>query len=260
MHRGIAIGAALVVTAVCAGGVTLLHRSWPSEGRSLPGTSVGGWVQPPEIQLEDWLEARRVQLLGREAYLGLPEQVVSMSLGALGVELDVQQTMKAVLQHTESGPWLSRLKRAWQARQAWVDLELRWLVNEETARKTLRDLAPQIYRAPVDARLDLVAHRRVHERAGTKLDWERTLAAIRSGGRTEGAVFVVATQPIAARVTESMLANVDVSKVLSKYETRFGGTGRGRARNIRQAASLLNGLVLAPGQRLSFNKVVGPRT
>jgi len=57
-----------------------------------------------------------------------------------------------------------------------------------------------------------------------------------------------------------MLAQVDVSKVLSSFETSFGGTGRGRAVNIAKAAEYLNGLVIGPGQTISFNEVVGNRT
>jgi vancomycin resistance protein YoaR len=56
-----------------------------------------------------------------------------------------------------------------------------------------------------------------------------------------------------------MLASIDVSKVLSAFESDFGGTGRGRATNIATAARYLNGTVLAPGQVLSFNALVGPR-
>ncbi len=65
-----------------------------------------------------------------------------------------------------------------------------------------------------------------------------------------------------AKVTADDLGRVDITKVVSSAETDFSlfGSGAGRAVNIRLAASLLDGAVLAPGQILSFNDRVGPRT
>ncbi len=62
-------------------------------------------------------------------------------------------------------------------------------------------------------------------------------------------------------MTAEELGRVDVSKVVTSYATDFAlyGTGAGRAVNIKLAASLLDGAVLAPGQILSFNDRVGPR-
>jgi vancomycin resistance protein YoaR len=67
---------------------------------------------------------------------------------------------------------------------------------------------------------------------------------------------------IPARIREADLVAVDVSRAVATFETTFSliGTGAGRAVNIRRAASKIDGLVLAPGQVLSFNDVVGPRS
>jgi hypothetical protein len=50
--------------------------------------------------------------------------------------------------------------------------------------------------------------------------------------------------------------------VMSDYETTFAYRGKDqapRAQNIELAAALLDGVVIQPGETLSFNKVVGPR-
>jgi vancomycin resistance protein YoaR len=57
-----------------------------------------------------------------------------------------------------------------------------------------------------------------------------------------------------------MLDGIDVSSVLSSFDTSFKNKARARDVNIKTAAEYLNGTVLAPGQTLSFNKIVGPRT
>lgn len=52
--------------------------------------------------------------------------------------------------------------------------------------------------------------------------------------------------------------------VLGSYETRFHYTGddiiRSRAHNVRRAIRKLDGTILRPDQRLSYNRLLGPRT
>ena len=47
---------------------------------------------------------------------------------------------------------------------------------------------------------------------------------------------------------------------VSKCETTYDASNRGRSENLRIAASKINGTVLMPGEQFSFNEVVGERT
>ena len=64
------------------------------------------------------------------------------------------------------------------------------------------------------------------------------------------------------RVTRASLARIDISTVVASFETYFSRMGdQGpRARNIEVAASHVDGLVIDPGQSVSFNEIVGPRS
>jgi vancomycin resistance protein YoaR len=59
-----------------------------------------------------------------------------------------------------------------------------------------------------------------------------------------------------------MVAAIDVHEVVAKFETRFGYLGgqAGRAQNVTRAASGMNGVVLMPGEVVSFNENVGARS
>jgi vancomycin resistance protein YoaR len=59
-----------------------------------------------------------------------------------------------------------------------------------------------------------------------------------------------------------VVAAIDVSKVVSRFETRFGYVGDqvGRAQNVRHAAEQMDGVVLMPGEVVSFNANVGARS
>jgi hypothetical protein len=229
----------------------------PADG-ALPGLVVAGGIKTTDEPLGSWLERRRQALLDREAYLATPDGYERTTLGGLGIELDVAETLRRVRDHSGQGSLGARLHRAHQARLGLAELDAAWSFDPVRAKSVLERLAPAVRREPIDARLDLVEHRRIDDHPGGELDIEATLNAIAVGGREELAVFPVNIRPIPAQVTSKMLLDIDVTKVLSSFETQFGARS-GRARNIARAAELLNGTVIGPGQTISFNQIVGPR-
>ncbi|MBN2910452.1 VanW family protein [Polycladomyces sp. WAk] len=60
-------------------------------------------------------------------------------------------------------------------------------------------------------------------------------------------------------VTEADFQQVD-QRLIGKYTTYFDGSNVNRTTNIRLASKAINNLILSPGERFSFNRVVGPRT
>lgn len=68
---------------------------------------------------------------------------------------------------------------------------------------------------------------------------------------------VVVTEP---DITVNQLKNKFSVNTLATYATDYSSSDAGRSANIALAASKINGYVLNPGQRFSFNNVVGPRT
>src|SRR5690606_27831747 len=64
------------------------------------------------------------------------------------------------------------------------------------------------------------------------------------------------------RVNAEALAGFAPEQVLARYSTRFrvNGDQATRAANIRVAASRLDGVILLPGDKISFNDLVGERS
>ncbi|MCR5808404.1 MAG: VanW family protein [Clostridiales bacterium] len=52
----------------------------------------------------------------------------------------------------------------------------------------------------------------------------------------------------------------DRISLITKYTSEFDKNKENRSRNVQKAAGILNGCVVKPGQEISFNKYVGPRT
>ena len=61
-------------------------------------------------------------------------------------------------------------------------------------------------------------------------------------------------------VTAKSLEDKYVNNILASYTTSFAGSSQGRITNIQLACSKIDGYVLNPGDRFSYNRVVGPRT
>ncbi len=62
------------------------------------------------------------------------------------------------------------------------------------------------------------------------------------------------------RITAKYLEDKYVNKIMAQYSTSFAGSSEGRCQNIILAASKIDGYVLNPGEKFSYNDVVGPRT
>lgn len=224
------------------------------------GILVGGQVPPEASELEAWLAGRERWLASQRATLLTGAGAVELSFGELGVSLDVPRTARwarDVAQHTSL---FGQLKRRLWSTPAIDDVPLAFRFDAERAGARLASFAPSVHREPVDARLDLAAHTRVEAAPGCELDLAASIAQIAHGERVDGAVFRVLTRAIPPRVTSDLLRELDVSRVLSSYETDFTHHAGPRAINIATAARYLNGTVIAPGETFSFNKTVGARS
>ncbi|WP_437303110.1 VanW family protein [Sorangium sp. So ce388] len=226
------------------------------------GLSVGERFVPDGASPAAWLEARRDALRARVVRFRHDEVEVAATLGEAGVEIDVGETLAAAERVGHEGPWARRIREARRARRGEIDVPLVWAVDEERARALLERLAPQVYRVPVDARLDLANRRKIPERAGRELDVDASLRALRAGTYEEEERIELAVRYTAPHVAVADLVSVDVTRVVAAYETKFKRHGKeaGRAVNIKNAASKIDGTILAPGETFSFNAHVGPRT
>lgn len=62
------------------------------------------------------------------------------------------------------------------------------------------------------------------------------------------------------KVTKTTLEMQGIKERIASFSTRFNSNNKPRSKNIRLAASMINGIVVAPGEVFSFNKIVGVRS
>jgi vancomycin resistance protein YoaR len=219
-----------------------------------------GHLLPSDVPPATWISRVAARVERREAFLLLPEGPRPTSFEELGIELDVRTTLTRIVRTLPTPTLRDRVRTLGGRAQDPPDVVPAFSFDAARARTYLEGLAPVLRREPVDARLDLAEHRRIPDEAGRELDVEATLAEIESGERRDLALFEARFRSLPPAVTAESLVAVDVSRVLSSFETDFSKKSRSRVPNIRRAGAYLNGVVIEPGGVLSFNRVVGPRT
>ena len=97
-----------------------------------------------------------------------------------------------------------------------------------------------------------------HEQSGKKLNepalYRAVLSALRNG-ETKIRPEVISVSPA---VTEAELRRK--TSLRGKFSTDYSSSGAARKHNVQLAMQKLKGLVVLPGERVSFNSVVGART
>jgi len=259
-----------------AGGVRLEERIAPVD---LPGLQVDGVVIPPGVSAGAFVSARAEARLHRRVRLTLSGEDVAglgtgfdtadhtVSLGELGVTVDEARVAQRVLAERRAGVWFDRIERASQAARGEINIPLTPSVNEAVARPILEHIKEWTDRSPVSARLDLDRHQVVGEKPGLYVDLQGALQAIARAADDPGSdattrEVVIPTRTFPPHVSRAFVENVDVNVVLAEYSTGFSRAGdqSRRGKNVDVAASKLDGLVIAPGELVSFNAVVGERS
>ena len=234
--------------------------AWRFEARVQRNVLVGivpvGGLTPEDAakRLRIWWESERTKTLTLKCPLfGAEEPEVQMT--RLGISLDDAAS-------------ISRLPTEdfWGAAKDVVD-------RDEPAVQKF-DLVFRLGNAPFKAVKDLVedaggdarpakvyyaggTFKRIPEVAGYTLDESKILQAIERALLDDSPVDVPIVQ--APKTVPDDQLN-EISDVVSEFSTHFPRRMASRNSNIRTAAAKLNGVVLAPGGRLSFNKTVGRRT
>lgn len=82
------------------------------------------------------------------------------------------------------------------------------------------------------------------------------ISQLKEGGETVYIPYYTSTADITAEMLQAKLFNAQ----LASYTTSYGGSTSNRCANIKNAASKIDGKILAPGEVFSFNGTVGKRS
>lgn len=235
----------------------------------LPGLAIDGERVPdgagaPAVRA--LVEARAKALGGRPLRLLVPgsdKPVIETTLKELGVVVDIDETVAVATRIGKAGDVLGRAEAARNAREGKLDVPLVASIDRAVALSVIERVKEKEDISPISARLDLDKHATIPEKEGRYVDADGTIIAIEAAMRDRRAESVtVPVATFAPRISAAYLKSLDISTVVAEYETYFGRRGDQelRGKNIDNAAQKLDGLVISPGEMISFNDVIGERS
>jgi vancomycin resistance protein YoaR len=182
-------------------------------------------------------------------------------LKELGVKPDERKAVKNALEIGRRQSFLESLREFVTAWQGGINLPMPWEWDRRSAEHLLVQLAQRIDRPPQRAQvqLDGKSIRIIPSQDGISVDiggtlrlWQKRL----SRGEWENLPLIVKT--VRPEVTTEDVATID--GIIGQATTYFRTSETNRAYNIRLAASRLDHVLIRPGETISFNELVGPRT
>jgi len=230
-----------------------------------PGLRIAGEAIDPAADVASTLEVRGRALASRPVDVtvaGVPGFRKALTLGELGVRLDVPRTMALVRAVGHTGRIADRLDGARRAADGAIDVPWVVEVDEGAARTALEPIKDATDEPPVPARIDLTHGGVVPHVAGRFLDLSGAIERVRQAALANAREVELPRLDVEPRVSNDFLTRVDSKKQLARFQTHFSrhGDQATRAQNIETAAARLDGVVLLPHELFSFNALVGPRT
>ncbi len=127
------------------------------------------------------------------------------------------------------------------------------LTFDEFKKEYLRDAKDAVYTKNGDN------HNIEPEVIGIKFD-EAEAKKIFDANKDSKDAYTIPAEITRPEITAKALEDKYVNNILASYTTSFAGSSQGRCTNIKLACEKIDGYVLNPGDRFSYNRVVGPRT
>lgn len=191
-------------------------------------------------QTQYGLEGTQPELSADKLDKNAPGQTLVITMGTPGVKFDTDAVLDQILS-------------AYGRFQFTVTVE----DVEPTALPDPLDLDAvylEFYIAPVDATVDIAAHKTIPASYGYGFDVEKAKAMVAQADY--GQEIRIPMEYIEPEVMDDELLYRDI---LGEYQTSYSRS-ESRIRNLELACKALDGFVLDPGKTFSFNDVVGQRT
>jgi vancomycin resistance protein YoaR len=257
------VGAALLAGVAAATYAALIRRQ---EGTVPACVRVAGmdWGGKPEATVRAELESWRKSRLSETLALALPGEAQvrkrwTPKRSDLGSDVDVEATIAEALAAGQDKNVLSRFGELFAGTKS-VEISPKWKIDAARLKSYLaKAVIPAIKQKPQDARFvaEADSFKIEPERPGITVDQDAAAAAITGRlSQTTPEPVELPTKLASPHITAADLKGIEGE--VSRFQTHYSERGN-RARNIIVACSHINGTILKPGERFSYNKTVGPR-
>lgn len=181
----------------------------------------------------------------------------------IGLHIFVPEIVERALSIGRTGSWLDRLRFRRSAPDI-INIPLTLSVDENLFRDFVFDLMAEIHIPAEDATFVINKDDTVTITPSTI---GRYLDPTGLGNLIKQAVpkkydrtIVLNVYPVMPSLSTEQADAMGIRQCISEFSTSFDGGNKPRVHNIREAANVIDGTILAPGEAFSFNEIVGPRS
>ncbi|KAF1083827.1 Vancomycin B-type resistance protein VanW [Sporotomaculum syntrophicum] len=205
------------------------------------------------LHLEQQLQKQKVKI----AYQGTDHEV---TLGALGLSLNASKTIDQVLENANQ---MGIIKR-WQARLHLIGQQPAVInLDRNKVKSALQTIVNPLYIPAMNAGPTVNSQGQVMvqpAKDGFRVEIDQfTKQLLEMINSNNDLSLELTTAKIKPELSTEEVTKWNIKEMIAQYTTRFNSALTGRTQNIKIAADVLDGLVVAPGEIISFNDVVGPR-
>lgn len=134
--------------------------------------------------------------------------------------------------------------------------------NKEEIKNFLSHFAPQVAQLPKNAVLSFTdAEQEVKivskDQNGRELEIKESADSFEKAFNNGKDIIEISIKEIPARLREDNIKELGINTLLGKGSTNFSGSAASRVHNIKIGAAKFNGILLAPQEEFSFNKILG---
>lgn len=188
-----------------------------------------------------------------------------LNLGQVGVEVDAERIMDEALRVGRTGSLLERWRERRQVAREGVEIPFYITLDKVRLVQQVGSFLRDYVVEPREATFRILENDQIEvipAKDGLQVDYDalyRDLVAVISAQQENPSVQIKMMRVKPARSTRDIEA-MRLKGLLAAYVTQFDPSQTERSYNIRVAAAALDGLLVPPGQEVSFNSVVGPRS
>ncbi|MEW6182530.1 MAG: VanW family protein [Bacillota bacterium] len=267
MRRILLWVAAFFISGLLVAAVTLLlvERAHFPSGVIVPGVSIGGMPYEGLTAAEGLIKLRACEdeLISKPVSLQCAGRSWRLPLRDTGARIDTAVLEQAVASG-HRGWLLKRYLERYRISRDGADITLKVKIDRKRTASLVAELTEELTVLPQDAGIKVLPDDTVvviPGREGLFVDSASVcpqLIAILTQGKAP--VVRVPLKSIPPEHTTAEIMAMGIETTLGEFTTSFDPAKVNRVYNITVAAGALNGLLVRPGEVVSFNKIVGPRS
>lgn len=231
------------------------------EGVIIDGHEVGGLTLEEGIRLIQESKEEDLEKIIEIKVDSEGEYSTSLSLRNLQLEYNIQEVATEAFQMGRKGSILKRYTQIRNLEKNPLSFNLERSYKLDNLETILEELSAKVEKEPIDAKFNFNnGEMEITEASeGIKLDKRSFMDDVARMGEDllDAEFLVVPLRKVQPEVEEDYY--LKINGIIGEFSTSFAGSSAGRSHNIRLSAESFEGMLVMPGQEVSYNKTTGPR-